>query len=170
MKTEVGSFRLNKEILAKLKKEAESENISLNSLVNKILDTHVTWHSSAKKLGLIPIGPNVLTDLFKNLSEVEVKKLAKKQVPSISENVLLLRHEDTLESFLDAAKDYFTVCGFPFSIQEKNGTIKITLRHALGKKYSLYLEEIIRERIEQLTKERASVTSTTNTITFSLKQ
>ena len=84
--------------------------------------------------------------------------------------MLLLRHEDTLEAFLDAAKDYFTVCGFPFSIQEKNGTIKITLRHTLGKKYSLYLEEIIKERIEQLTKERASVSSTTNTITFSLKQ
>lgn len=170
MKTEVGSFRLNKEILAKLKKEAENENISLNSLVNKIIDTYVSWHSSAKKLGLIPVTPNVLADLFKNLSEDEIKKLAKKQVPVISENLLLFRQEDTLEAFLDSAKDYFTVCGFPFSIQEKNGTMKISLRHNVGKKYSLYLQEIIRERMEQLTKEKSSVSITTNTITFSINQ
>ena len=170
VKTEVGSFRINKENLDKLKKEAENESISLNSLVNKIIDTYVNWYSSAKKLGLIPVTPNILAELFKNLSEDEIKKLAKKQVPTISENLLLFRHEDTLEAFLDAAKDYFTVCGFPFSIQEKNGTRKISLRHNIGKKYSHYLQELIRERIEQLTKEKVSVSITTNTVTFSINQ
>ena len=168
VKTEVGSFRLNKDVLYKLKKEAEAENLSLNSLVNKVLGMHVRWHSIVGKLGIIPIGANVLMELFKNLSDDEIKKLARKQVPIISENLLLLRQEDTIEAFLDVVKDYFTVCGFLYSLKEKNGNIKVTVHHTLGKKYSLYNGEIFTTKIEQLTKKKADVSITTNTITFSI--
>jgi len=120
MKTEVGSFRLNKDVLSKLKKEAESENLSLNSLVNKVLETHVNWHSHAAKIGIVPISSEVIKVLFKNMTDDAIKKLAKNMVPEISEDLLLLRHEDTLDAFLDLAQDYFGVCGFPFSVQEKN--------------------------------------------------
>ena len=170
MKTEVGSFRLNKDILSKLKKEAESENLSLNSLVNKVLEMHVNWHSSAPKIGIVPVNSQVVKELFNNMSEDSVKKLAEKIAPEISEDLLLLRHEDTLETFLEIAQDYFGVCGFPFSAQEKNGKYTITVRHTLGKKYSLYIEEIIKIKINQYTKEKPNVSSTANTITLSLNK
>jgi len=166
MKTEVGSFRLNKDVLSKLKKEAESEKLSLNSLVNKVLEAHVNWHSSAAKLGIVPIGSEVLIDLFKNMTDDELKKLAKKNAAIISEDLLLLRHEDTLDTFLDLAKDYFGICGFPFSTREKNGNFRITVKHTLGKKYSLYIEEMVRIKINEYTKEEPDVTSTANTITL----
>jgi len=170
VKTEVGSFRLDKDVMSKLKKEAKNENISLNSLVNKVLDRHVGWYSAVGMLGLVPISPNALADLFKNMSEDDIKKLAKKQVPLISENVLLLKHEDTLEGYLNLVKEYFTMCGFPLTVREKNGNITFTIQHSIGKKYSLYVEEIMRGRIENLTKDRAEISSTTNTITFSVKE
>ena len=170
MKTEVGSFRLNKDVLSKLKKEADSENLSLNSLVNKVLEAHVNWHSSAAKLGIVPIGSEVIKELFKNMSNDELKKLAKNNVSRISEDLLLLRNEDTLDSFLDLAMDYFGVCGFPFSIKEKDGNFRITVRHTLGKKYSLYIEEIVKIKINEYTKEKPDVTSTANTITLSVNK
>ena len=170
MKTEVGSFRLNKDVLSKLKKEAGSENLSLNSLVNKVLEAHVNWHSSAAKLGIVPINSEVIKELFKNMTDNEVKKLAKNMVPNISEDLLLLRHEDSLDAFLDLAQDYFGVCGFPFSVQEKNSHYKITVRHTLGKKYSQYIEEIVRIKINEYTKEKPDVKSTTHTITLSINK
>ncbi len=170
MKTEVGSFRLNKDVLSKLKKEAESEKLSLNSLVNKVLEAHVNWHSSAAKLGIVPIGSEVLIDLFKNMTDDELKKLAKKNAAIISEDLLLLRHEDTLDAFLDLAKDYFGICGFPFSTREKNGNFRITVKHTLGKKYSLYIEEMVKIKIYDYTKEKPDVTSTANTITLSVNK
>ena len=170
MKSEVGSFRLNKDVLTKLKKEAESENLSLNSLVNKVLEAHVNWHSSAPKLGIVPINSEVIKVLFENMSDDDVKKLANKIAPEISEDLLLLRHEDTLETFLELAQDYFGVCGFPFSVQEKNSHYKITVRHTLGKKYSLYIEEILKIKINGYTKEKPDVTSTAHTITLSLNK
>ena len=169
VKTEVGTFRLNKKTLESLKKEADSESLSLNALVNKILETHINWHSSAAKLGIIPISSEVVGHLFKNMSDDDIKKLAKKQAPLITEDLLLLKQEDTLETFIDLAKDYFTVCGFPISIREKNDTIKITVRHGIGKKYSIYIEEIIRTKIELYKIGKSDVQSTGNTITFSVE-
>ena len=170
MKTEVGSFRLNKDVLSKLKKEAESENLSLNSLVNRVMETHVNWHSHAAKIGIVPISSEVIKELFKNMTDDAIKKLAKNMAPEISEDLLLLRHEDTLDAFLDLSQDYFGVCGFPFSVQEKNGIYRITVRHTLGKKYSLYLEEIVRIKINGYTKKEPDVTSTAHTITLSLNK
>ncbi len=170
MKTEVGSFRLNKDVLSKLKKEAESEKLSLNSLVNKVLEAHVNWHSSAAKLGIVPIGSEALIELFKNMNDDDIKKLAKKNAAIISEDLLLLRHEDTLDAFLDLAKDYFGICGFPFSTREKNGNFRITVKHTLGKKYSLYIEEIVKIKITEYTKKEPDVTSTANTITLSVNK
>ena len=89
VKTEVGTFRLNKKTLESLKKEADSESLSLNALVNKILETHINWHSSAAKLGIIPISSEVVGHLFKNMSDDDIKKLAKKQAPLITEDLLL---------------------------------------------------------------------------------
>ncbi len=170
MKTEVGSFRLNKDVLSKLKKEAESEKLSLNSLVNKVLEAHVNWHSSAAKLGIIPIGSEVIIELFKNMTDDALKKLARKNAAIISEDLLLLRNEDTLDAFLDLAQDYFGICGFPFSIREKDGNFRITVKHTLGKKYSLYIEEMVKIKIYDYTKEKPDVTSTSNTITLSLNK
>jgi hypothetical protein len=41
------SFRLSKDILAKLKTDAEQKQISLNTLANQVFDSYVNFTSSA---------------------------------------------------------------------------------------------------------------------------
>lgn len=167
MKTEVGSFRLDKEILAKIRKEAESENMSLNSMVNKVLEMHTRWLILGK-LGMVPLASGVVIELFKNMSDEDIKKLAKKQVSFVTESLLLLHNEDSIETFLEMALAFCKLSGFPVSMHEKDGQIRITVKHTLGKKYSLYVAEVIAGKIEQLTKKKAEVSSTANTISFSV--
>ena len=167
MKTEVGSFRLDKEILAKIRKEAESENMSLNSMVNRVLEMHTRWLILGK-LGMVPLASGVVIELFKNMSDEDIKKLAKKQVSFVTESLLLLNNEDSVTTFLEMANAFCKLSGFPVSMHEKDGKVRITVKHTLGKKYSLYVAEVISGKIEQLTKKKAEVSSTANTISFSV--
>ena len=166
MKSEVASFRLDKGVLSSLKKEAQRENLSLNSLVNKILDQHANWHSFAPKIGIVPVGSEVLKKLFKNMDDEQLQKMAKEQASVIHEDLILLKHDDSLEAFLALGTDFLNVCGFPYSIKEKNDTVKLTFRHPLGKKYSVYIEELVRNELELITKKKAEVSSTNNTVSL----
>ena len=166
MKSEVASFRLDKGFLSSLKKEAQKENLSLNSLVNKILDEHVNWHSFAPKIGIVPVGTEILKQLFKNMDDEKLRKMAKEHSTVIHEDLILIKHDDSVESFLELATDFLNVCGFPYSMKEKNDTIQLTFRHTLGKKYSTYVEELVRNELQLITKKKAEVSSTNNTVSL----
>jgi len=66
------------------------------------------------------------------------------------------------------ANAFCKLSGFPVAMHQKNGKVRITVKHTLGKKYSLYVAGVISGKIEQLTKKKAEVSSTANTISFSV--
>ena len=54
MKTETSSFRLEKEIFEDFKKYAKDQNLTANSLVNKIMKVFMEWGSKAPAIQIIP--------------------------------------------------------------------------------------------------------------------
>jgi hypothetical protein len=51
VRTETITFRLASNIIQGLRKEAESERISLNSFVTKIFANHIQWENMKGELG-----------------------------------------------------------------------------------------------------------------------
>ncbi|MDX1372294.1 MAG: hypothetical protein R3321_07475, partial [Nitrososphaeraceae archaeon] len=54
-KSETITFRLKSNVIKDLKNESKLENITLNSLVQKILLNHLQWERYERKAGLLPM-------------------------------------------------------------------------------------------------------------------
>jgi predicted HicB family RNase H-like nuclease len=54
-KSESVTFRINSKVLKNLRREAEQNDISTNTLVNKLIKDHLNWHSNAAKAGFVSV-------------------------------------------------------------------------------------------------------------------
>ncbi len=76
-RTESISFRLDKDIIAELKREAEENQINLNTLANQIFDFYVKFANSAKP-GFIPLSKAAVVELVERCSDEETKSIAER--------------------------------------------------------------------------------------------
>ena len=167
MKTETSSFRLDRNIFEDFKKHAKDQGLTTNSLLNKIMKEYIQWGSKAAYAEIIPFPSRVIRTLLKNLSEKEIRKIARDHTEEhFSENLLLLKNEESVDAYIEMAKNWANASNFPFSTREKNDEIVFTIRHNLGSNYSNFLDETIKTQIEILTKKRAKTKVMSNSVSF----
>ena len=171
MKTETSSFRLNKEIFEEFKELAKNQSLTTNSLVNKLMKEYTQWGSKAPAIQVIPYPTKIILALLKKCTEKEVREISRNHAKeSFSENILLLKNEETIDAFLDYVKNWCDASGFPYSTKEKDGTVNFTIRHNEGILYSAFLEETIKTDIEILSKKRAETKQMPNSVSFWIKK
>ncbi len=167
MKTETSSFRLEKEIFEDFKKHAKDKGLTTNSMINKIMKEYMQWNSKSTSMQIIPYPSGIIMDLLKKHSEEEIREISRNQVKEhFSENLLLLKNEESVEAYIEMIKNWFDASGFPYSMKEKDGTINFTIRHNHGKLFSVIMDEIIKTNVEILTKKRAETKMMTNSVSF----
>ncbi len=167
MKTETSSFRLDMEIFEYFKKHAKYQGLTTNSMINKIMKEYMQWGSKATSVEIIPYPSEIIMALLKKHSEKELRKIARNHVKEhFSENLLLLKNEESVEAYIEMIKNWCDASGFPYSTKEKNGEIVFTVRHNQGSKFSVFLDEIVKTQIEILTKKRAETKVMNNSVSF----
>ena len=167
MKTETSSFRLEKDVFEDFKKYAKDQGLTTNSLVNKIMKVFMEWGSKAPAIQIIPQPLDIIIQLLQQYTEEEIRKIGRKYAnENFSENILLLKNEESVEAYLEYAKNVCDACGFSYSVKEKNDVTNFTFRHNHGAKYSSLLDEIIKTEVEILTKKRAETKHMTNSVSF----
>ena len=167
MKTETASFRLEREIFEDFKKHAKDQGLSTNSLINKIMKEYMQWGSKAASAQIIPFPSRVIIILLKKYSDEEIRKIGRNYAEEhFSENLLLLKNEESVDAYIEYAKNSCIAAEFPYSTKEKNGKIVFTIRHNLGSKYSILLDESVKTQIEILTQKRAETKVMGNSISF----
>jgi len=167
VKTETSSFRLEKEIFEDFKKHAKDQGLSTNSMINKIMKEYMQWGSKSTSVQIIPYPSGIIMALLKKHSEEELRKIARNHVKEhFSENLLLLKNEESVDAYIEMAKNWCSASGFPYSTKEKDEEIVFTVRHNQGNKFSTLLDEIVKTQIEILTKKRAETKVMNNSVSF----
>jgi len=167
MKTETSSFRLEKKIFEDFKNHAKDNGLTTNSLLNKIMKEYMEWNSKATSMQIIPYPSGIILALLKKHSTEELRKISRNHAKEyFSENLLLLKNEESVGAYIEMIKNWCDASGFPYSTKEKNGKIVFTVRHNLGSKYSILLDEAIKTAIEILTKKRAETKLMSNSVSF----
>jgi hypothetical protein len=167
VKTETSSFRLEKEIFEDFKRHAKDHGLTTNSMINKIMKEYMQWGSKATSMQMIPSSSHVIMALLKKHNEEELRKIARDNAKeNFSENLLLLKNEESVEAYLEMLKNWCDASGFPYSTKEKNDEIVFTVRHNHGIKYSAMLDEAVKTHIEILTKKKAKTKMMTNSVSF----
>ncbi len=70
------TLRIDEDTINKLYKQADTDTISVNSLVNQILKRYVEWNKYEDRSSMIPVASSVLKELFDPLSKEQVIKLS----------------------------------------------------------------------------------------------
>ena len=109
-------FRISNKSFSGLKSEAERKHVSLNTLVNQVLQQHLDWHAHAVKVGQAPIAKDLITLLINRLNEEEVTKLAKESLRCPKETVLLTKAEYSTPKVLEVFESWIRAAGFPYTV------------------------------------------------------
>ena len=140
-KTEHASFRINASTLDNLKKISKEQKLSLNTYVNQIFDSHVSWDLYAPEVGWVVMLKSALREIVKNIDEDTIKSAAKNAAESGAKEIALsMRGKYDIDEWISILKDRARSSGFSIKEYDENNSIRIVLHHDMGEKWSTFFE------------------------------
>lgn len=171
-RTENVSFRLNKDILAKLKTDADQKQISLNTLANQVFDFYVNFTSSASA-DLMPAPKVALTDLVEGYNEDQLKAHAERVYNKVGLDIIYqLRGKYDFGTVLDVWDYRLKASGIPYKhiIDEQNkDRHTFIIQYSMGKKWSLVIAETMKRYFEPVSSKKVDYTITDNMVAISVE-
>jgi hypothetical protein len=169
--TEGVTFRLPSDNLEQLCKEAETRQISVNTLVNQIVNEHLDWHLYAAQAKLYYVPKPFISRILERFTELQLSELAEASAKKDFVDIgLLLRGEFTMSSFLSILENWSRISDIPYRAEEIQNTQKIIIEHNMGSKYSYLFKEIYRLLLENSFEIKAKFDITDNTIVLTFDQ
>jgi hypothetical protein len=147
IKTDSMTFRIEKDIMQKLREDAKNKGISLNTFINQIIRNFLDWYIFEPKIGMIPISKPVVVELFHSLTKEEISNIASNVGKSaIYDITLFMKSKVDIDSFLQWFE--LRVKNSPMQLYHTvNGKIHIyTIKHDICINWSYYYKVIL-ERI-----------------------
>ncbi|AJM93296.1 MULTISPECIES: hypothetical protein [Nitrosopumilus] len=143
-KTETMSFRIDSNILNKMRAESESQGVSLNVLANKIFSRYTEWDMFEPKVGMVPIAKPIVSALFQKLSEQDTIELAKKIGQSIvSDIATFMKGSMDVDSFVSWFVTRMKISDFEMNHSVKDSRHRYIIKHDLGYNWSLYHKTVL---------------------------
>ncbi|MGI0043475.1 MAG: hypothetical protein ACRD47_07170 [Nitrososphaeraceae archaeon] len=169
--TEGVTFRLPSDNLELLCKKAETRQISVNTLVNQIVNEHLDWHLYAAQAKLYYVPKPFISRILERFTEQQLSELAEASAKKDFVDIgLLLRGEFTMSSFLSILENWSRISDIPYRAEEIENTQKIIIEHNMGSKYSYLFKEIYRLLLENSFEIKAKFDITDNTIVLAFDQ
>lgn len=169
--TEGVTFRIPSDNLQILCKEAETRQVSVNTLVNQIINEHLDWHLYAAQAKLYYIPKPFIMRILDYFTDEKLYELAevsaKKDFVDIG---LLLRGEFTISSFLNILESWSRISDIPYRTEETEDSQKIIIEHNMGPKYSCLFKEIYRHLLENSFETKTDFDITDNTIVLTFRK
>lgn len=139
--TEHVSFRINQKFLNHLKDIAKEEKVSLNTYVNQIFDSHLSWDLYAPELGWVVMLKSAMQELIKNVDKETIREIAKNTAEAGSKEIALsMRGSYDIKSWKSILKDRAKSSGFSIKEYTKNGKTRLVLHHDMGESWSVFFE------------------------------
>jgi hypothetical protein len=165
--TETITFRLPSNLIDGLRKEAESDRISLNSLVTKIFANHIQWEKYERKVGLLPMTRTFLKEVVNQLSEEQIASMAQRTEKETFKNILtFMRESHSIEDFIFILRTWLNVSWMQHNIEQKDGYYRFHIQHDLGIKWSIYVKILVSELSEDILNRKVQVKISASTISL----
>ena len=146
------TFRVPADLVRDMREEAEDSRVSLNTLTNQLLDRYVRRGRHSNKLGLIPMTRPFLKEALRNLTEEEIKQMARNgSKEALKELVLLSKGNFSIGSFISVFNEWLKVSWMAHRYEYNKNGHHYVIHHELGKKWSLYIAELLTAIFNELT-------------------
>jgi hypothetical protein len=165
----ISSFRINSKNLDKLKTQAKSNGVSLNTLVNEIFASYLQWDMTATKAGWVVVLSEVLKSFMNELDDKILYNIAIRTADSTKDVRLMMTGDDTVDGFLSILRNRLRKSGISYTESSENKMIKFIIHHNMGKKWS-YFYKTQHERMLQNLGQSAKLEFTDNSLIIHIKQ
>lgn len=139
-KTDNVSIRIDSDLNNKLHEKCIEQKISLNTLINHLLEKQVNWNELTNEMGWISMFRSTFCELMDSNSKETIKKIAETTGAIDLKNSLnyFYGYID-LESVLDLFKKRCQTMNVQFRLIGINNTTKIIIQHDLGKNWPFFI-------------------------------
>jgi HicB-like protein involved in pilus formation len=173
-KNETLTFRIDHDNVKKLRTEAESQGISLNSLINQILKSFMEWHIFEPKIGMVPLSKPVVEELFTKMSKEQIIDIAMRVGRNEMQNAAMFMKGGKID--LDSFLSYFENRLKNSSIQmnhtfdNSSRTHVYIIKHDICENWSLYFKEMLLYIFNEVLGKTVDINTSYNMLTFKFKQ
>jgi hypothetical protein len=135
-KTDNVSIRIDSDLSSKLHEKCLEQKISLNTLINHLLEKQVNWHELTTEIGWVSMFRSTFRELVDSISKDKIEKIAETTGTSDLKNSLnYLYGYIELDSILDLFKKRCLSMNIQYREMEVNGKNKIIIQHDLGRNW-----------------------------------
>ncbi len=166
-KTRSVSFRIPEDLAEALDAEAGMKNIAPSNLLTQILRHHTGFEGAMGKAGLVSFPRPLLKKLMEGFPEKQVVALADYVSKDVMVDMMsILQGEFTVESFLKVIEMWSKASYMPFRRETKGNLNTCVIQHDLNKNWSLYLGQLYKNVIEELSEKRVAIDASSNSLRF----
>ncbi|MGI0088341.1 MAG: hypothetical protein ACREBI_10370 [Nitrosotalea sp.] len=145
------TFRIDAQVLTKLKKHATYEKSTVNGLVNKLLLQAIEWDVVAAKSKWIPTERELIKSILDKLDDKMITHVAQAEGKNIPRDLCLsMRGNYSVNDWIDIIKMRSVVSGFDLTEINAGKMMVFVMRHDLGEKYSLHCKAFYEQAFESL--------------------
>jgi hypothetical protein len=139
-KTDNVSIRIDSDLSSKLHEKCLEQKISLNTLINHLLDKQVNWHELTTEMGWIPMFRSTFREISDSIPRDKIEKIAVTTGTSDLKNSLNYVYGYVeLDSILDLFKKRCHSMNVQYREMQVNGKNKIIIQHDLGKNWPYFV-------------------------------
>jgi len=144
-KTKTTTFRIDENNDNELRKIADENQTSTNTLLNQILKNYIDVERPLKQYGVINTSTDLFLEFISNLSVKSLEEIgAKIGSKEPKEFIQFKWNTITRGTVLEFLHMYFTYVGYGIpEIKTDNEKISIIINHGLGEKFSIYLKSFL---------------------------
>lgn len=165
------TFRLDEQILKKLRLESDNRQISTNTLVNQALRQFLEWGMFEPTAGFVMINKPVFSEVFDKLTQKEIVDIAsrvgKNEVRDIA---LFMKGNTDLLSFLSWFEMRMINSSVQVSHSNNDGFHTYVMKHDIGRNWSIYHKTILELIFQEVFNQRILVKADKNTISFQFSE
>lgn len=161
------TFRLNESVMNGIRTEADSRMISMNNLVNHILERFVKWDKLEAMSGMIHINKPVVIEIFNKKNTEEIVDLAKSTgKKAIYNTVLFMKGKKDLDTFLLWLENEMNKHSFNVRHLIEGNMHSYVIKHDMGYNFSLYYKTIIEEIFSDYLEKKVDFTLSDELVLF----
>ena len=139
-KTDNVSIRIDSDLSNKLHEKCIEQKISLNTLINHLLEKQVNWNELTSELGWVSMFRSTFIELSDSVSKDKIEKIAETTGTSDLKNSLnYIYGYIGLDSILDLFKKRCLSMNVQYRKINLNGKNKIIIQHDLGENWPYFI-------------------------------
>jgi len=166
-KSDSVTFRIDEKYDKVLRKMADEQKISLNTLVNHIFGNYVETEIYLQKFGTLKLSTDSFRRILAELDDKTIVDVATRAGSLEAKEFILFKWKElNLQTVTDFIKIFFDVCGFGrCDLVDNSSRVVLSAHHDLKEKGSLYIKHFLESLIRTSLDKPCKTTMTEDSIT-----